>query len=77
MYSGESEKPVRQRGIGNWGLGIRGGVDADASTIIYGDIAQARVKSPYKSNMGPTTETYLAEVTLSVNEKTLPSGTPR
>ena len=31
------------------GCGVREGVDADASTIIYGDFAQASVKSPFAS----------------------------
>jgi len=49
MCTGGVEKLVVQEGIGNWGLGIRKGVAADAATSIYGECRQAGMKSSYKS----------------------------
>ena len=48
--------------------GDRGGREdaaADAAGNMYGECAQAELKSPHESNLGPAAETSLVKVTLS------------
>ena len=47
------------------GRGGREGAAADAAGNMYGECAQAELKSPHESNLGPAAETSSVKVTLS------------